>query len=66
MCLNCKYYDSGGKVCNNCKVIENYNKKIEESFYNIEMTKFIGIKNPTKHCGYWELSQNIAKQVFSK
>lgn len=66
MCLNCKYYDDRGKVCNNRKVIDDYNKKIEESFFNLEMTSFIGIKNPTKHCDYWELSQSIAKQVFSK
>lgn len=66
MCLNCKYYNDISEICNNRKVIEDYNKKIEESFFNLEMTSFIGIKNPTKHCDYWELSQSIAKQVFSK
>ena len=66
MCLNCRYYDDISKVCNNRQVIADYNKKIEESFFNIEMTNSIGIKTPTKHCNYWELSQTIAKQIFSK
>jgi hypothetical protein len=66
MCLNCKYYNNINEVCNNQQVIADYNKKIEESFFNIEMKSFIGIKTPTRHCDYWELSQNIAKQVFNK
>lgn len=66
MCINCKYYNDISKLCNNRKVIADYNKKIEESFFNIEMTTSIGIKTPTRCCDYWELSQHIAKQVFSK
>ena len=66
MCLNCKYYNDISKVCNNSQVIADYNKKIEESFFNIEMTSVIGIKTPTRHCNYWELSQTIAKQVFGE
>ena len=66
MCLNCKYYNDINKVCTNRKVIDDYNKKIEESFFNLEMTTSIGIKDPTKHCDYWEVSQSIAKQVFKK
>ena len=65
MRLNCRYYNDNSKVCNNRQVIADYNKKIEETFFNIEMTSFIGIKTPTRHCNYWELSQNIAKQVFN-
>ena len=66
MCLNCKHYNDINKACNNRKVIDDYNKKIEESFFNLEMTTSIGIKDPTKHCDYWEVSQSIAKQVFKK
>lgn len=66
MCLNCRYYNDISKVCSNRQVIADYNKKIEESFFNIEMTNSIGIKTPTKHCNYWELSKTIAKQIFSK
>lgn len=66
MCINCKYYNDISKVCNNREVITDYNKKIEESFFNIEMTTSIGIKTPIRCCDYWELSQHIAKQVFSK
>lgn len=66
MCLNCKYYNDISKDCNNKKVIDEYNKKIEETFFNLEMTSVIGIKTPTRHCGHWELSQRIAKQLFSE
>ena len=66
MCLNCKYYNDMSKDCNNKKVIDEYNKKIEETFFNLEMTSFIGIKTPTRHCKHWELSQQIAKQLFSE
>lgn len=66
MCLNCRSYNNISKVCNNLQVIKDYNSKIEESFFDIEMKSFIGIKTPTKHCDYWELSQTIAKQVFSE
>ena len=66
MCLNCKYYDDIREVCKNSKVIEDYKKKIEEPFFKVEITNFIGIQTPTNHCKFWELSQSIAKQVFSE
>jgi hypothetical protein len=66
MCLNCRYYDDISEVCKNSEVIEDYKKKIEEPFFKVEITNFIGIQTPTKHCNYWELSQSIAKQVFSE
>ena len=43
-----------------------YKKKIEGTFFDLEMPNFIGIKTPIKHCNYWELSQSIANQVFSE
>ena len=38
-------------------------KKLNDDFFDIDV-KILGIKKPTKCCDNWELSKNIANNLF--
>lgn len=61
MCLNCRWYT--GTACSNQTTVENYVKKLNNDVFDIDV-KILGIKKPTKCCDNWELSKNIANNLF--
>lgn len=61
MCLNCVFYN--GTKCVNEDTISTYLQKCENENFVIDIKQLL-IKNPTKHCDNWALSQSVAKEVF--
>lgn len=63
MCLNCRFYNIS-KECFCEDTIKQFNDNLKEDFFDVKIVESLKIKNPTKHCDFWKVNDNIANKIF--
>lgn len=62
MCLNCEHFKND--YCNNQDTINSYNQTLNTDFFDVKILSKIKIKDPKKHCKFWDLKRSIGNTIF--
>ena len=50
--------------CNNQDTINSYNQTLNTDFFDVKILSTIKIKDPKKHCKFWDLKRSIGNSIF--